>query len=131
MRYNFNTKPVKPTLFLSSPLYLVSVLFFLSLPFSSYALTASTTNFIHGNAPYLTFDGGQTRVTDMNNLLGISLSDGRTYSPNNNSATNPIVLPDINETLINVNMLVPTNANSIALNTLIGAPYNYWRDDDG
>ena len=94
-------------------------------------MTASTTNFIHGNAPYLTFDGGQTRVTDMNNLLGISLSDGRTYSPNNNSATNPIVLPDINETLINVNMLVPTNANSIALNTLIGAPYNYWRDDDG
>jgi len=94
-------------------------------------LTASTTNFIHGNAPYLTFDGGQTRVTDMNNLLGISFSDGRTYSPNNNSSTNPIILPDINETLINVNMLVPTNANSIALNTLIGAPYNYWGDDDG
>ena len=94
-------------------------------------MTTSTTNFIHGNAPYLTFDDGQTRVTDMSNLLGISLSDGRTYSPNNNSATNPIVLPEMNETLINVNMLVPTNADSIALNTLIGAPYNYWRDDDG
>ena len=94
-------------------------------------MTTSTTNFIHGNAPYLTFDDGQSRVTDMSNLLGISLSDGRTYLPNNNSATNPIVLPDINETLINVNMLVPTNTDSIALNTLIGAPYNYWRDDDG
>ncbi len=94
-------------------------------------MTTSTTNFVHGNAPYLTFDDGQTRVTDMSNLLGISLSDGRTYLPNNNSATNPIVLPDINETLINVNMLVPTNVDSIALNTLIGAPYNYWGDDDG
>ncbi len=94
-------------------------------------MTTSTTNFIHGNAPYLTFDDGQSRVTDMSNLLGISLSDGRTYSPNNNSATNPIVLPEMNETLINVNMLVPTNVDSIALNTLIGAPYNYWWDDDG
>ena len=28
-------------------------------------------------------------------------------------------------------MFIPTNTNSIRLNTLIGAPYNYWRDDDG
>ena len=100
--------------------------------FNSHALSAHTTNVIHGNAPYLTFDGGRTRATDANSLLGITLSDGRQITPNtNNSWAMPIELPRFGESFADIGMLVPTNTNTIALSTLIGAPYNYWRDDDG
>ncbi|OTQ81310.1 hypothetical protein [Gilliamella apis] len=103
----------------------------LLLSFSSQSLTARTTHIIHGNAPYLTFDGGQTRVTDTTKLLGIILSDGRTFTANNNSSITPIILPNLGETLANVDMLVPIGADSISLTSIIGSPYNYWGDDDG
>ncbi|OCF96831.1 hypothetical protein A9G16_10195 [Gilliamella apicola] len=104
-----------------------------SISFTNYALTAKTTNIIQGSAPYLTFDGGRTRVTNTAALLGISLSDGRRFTPttNNSSSTNPIVLPVTGQSFADIGMLVPTNTNSIALSSLIGTPYNYWRDDDG
>ena len=51
--------------------------------YSSLALTTKTLNVISGNAPYLIFDGGQTRVTNSEELLGISLSDGRKFTPRN------------------------------------------------
>ncbi|OTQ74213.1 hypothetical protein, partial [Gilliamella apis] len=87
---------------------------------------------IYGSAPYLTFDGGRTRVTNTEALLGISLSDGRTFTPTtNNSSDNPIVLPVAGQSFNDIGMLVPTDTNSIALSSLIGTPYNYWRDDDG
>lgn len=53
------------------------------------------------------------------------------FTPDNTSATTSIMLPDENETLANVSMLVPIGTNSIGLNELIGAPYNYWEDGDG
>ena len=104
-----------------------------SISFANYALTTTTTNIIYGSAPYLTFDGGRTRVTNTAALLGISLSDGRTFTPatNNSSSTNPIVLPVAGQSFNDIGMLVPTNTDSIALSSLIGTPYNYWRDDDG
>ncbi|OCG06126.1 hypothetical protein A9G19_02130 [Gilliamella apis] len=104
-----------------------------SISFSNYALTTKTTNIIYGSAPYLTFDGGRTRVTNTAALLGISLSDGRTFTPttNNSSSTNPIELPASGQSFADIGMLVPTNTNSIALSSLIGTPYNYWGDDDG
>ncbi|OCF98307.1 hypothetical protein [Gilliamella apicola] len=104
-----------------------------SISFSNYALTTKTTNIIYGSAPYLTFDGGRTRVTNTEALLGISLSDGRTFTPttNNSSSTNPIVLPAVGQSFNDIGMLVPRNTDSIALSSLIGAPYNYWGDDDG
>ncbi|MBI0155462.1 hypothetical protein [Gilliamella sp. W8128] len=104
-----------------------------SISFSNYALTTKTTNIIYGSAPYLTFDGGRTRVTNTEALLRISLSDGRTFTPttNNSSSTNPIELPAIGQSFADIGMLVPTNTNSIALSSLIGTPYNYWGDDDG
>ncbi|MBI0061785.1 hypothetical protein H3T83_11335, partial [Gilliamella sp. M0320] len=101
--------------------------------FANYALTTKTTNIIYGSAPYLTFDGGRTRVTNTEALLGISLSDGRRFTPttNDSSSTNPIVLPAIGQSSADIGMLVPTNTDSIALSSLIGTPYNYWGDDDG
>ena len=103
-----------------------------SISFANYALTTKTTNIIYGSAPYLTFDGGRTRVTNTEALLGISLSDGRTFTPTtNNSSDNPIVLPVAGQSFNDIGMLVPRNTNSIALSSLIGTPYNYWGDDDG
>ncbi|OTQ49719.1 hypothetical protein B6D06_06040 [Gilliamella apis] len=104
-----------------------------SISFANYALTTTTTNIIYGSAPYLTFDGGRTRVTNTEALLGISLSDGRTFTPttNNSSSTNPIELPVEGQSFADIGMLVPTDTDSIALSSLIGTPYNYWGDDDG
>ena len=104
-----------------------------SISFANYALTTKTTNIIYGSAPYLTFDGGRTRVTNTAALLGISLSDGRKFTPttNNSSSTNPIELPVEGQSFADIGMLVPTDTNSIALSSLIGTPYNYWGDDDG
>ena len=104
------------------------------LPFSGHALTSQTTrNAIQGSAPYLTFDGGRTRVVDTNDLLGITLSDGTQYTPltNTSSDSRPIVLPVEGQSFADIGMFVPTSANSVDLSTLIGPPYNYWGDDDG
>ena len=106
-------------------------MFFLSFP--SHALTSQTTkNHIEGSAPYLTFDGGRTRVVDANGLLGITLSDGTQYTPStNSSSTTPIVLPVVGQSFADISMFVPTDTNSVALSSLIGPPNNYWGDDDG
>ena len=104
----------------------------LSISFSNHALTVKTSNIVQGSAPYLTFDGGQTQVTNTEALLGISLSDGRKFTPaTNNSNKNTIVLPVLGQSFADIGMLVPTNTDSIALTSLIGPPYNYWGDDDG
>ncbi|MCX8595696.1 hypothetical protein [Gilliamella sp. B3367] len=104
------------------------------LPFSGHALSSQTTaNQIQGNAPYLTFDGGRTRVVDTNGLLGITLSDGTRYTPSTNSSSSsrPIVLPVVGQSFADISMLVPTDTNSVDLSSLIGPPNNYWGDDDG
>ncbi|OCG09201.1 hypothetical protein A9G13_03910 [Gilliamella sp. wkB178] len=97
------------------------------------ALSATTAQVIHGSQPYLTFDNGVTKVTTTDDLLGIKLSNGARFTPatNTSTAANPIQLPEANQSFADVGMLVPTNTNSIALSSLIGAPYNYWGDDDG
>jgi hypothetical protein len=112
----------------------LSSFFLLLLAFSSQALTAKTTrNVINGNAPYLTFDGGLTRATNVDELLAITLPNGTRITPSTNtsSATKPIQLQRDNVSSIDIGMAVPTNASSVALNTLIGPPNNYWGDDDG
>ncbi|OTQ72666.1 hypothetical protein [Gilliamella apis] len=112
--------------------FILTVVVLQSISFTNYALTTTTTNIIYGSAPYLTFDGGRTRVTNTEALLGISLSDGRTFTPTTtNSRDNPIILPVDGQSFNDIGMLVPTNTNSIALSSLIGTPYNYWGDDDG
>ncbi|WP_133053376.1 hypothetical protein [Gilliamella apis] len=111
----------------------LTVVVLLSISFANHALTAQTTNIIYGNAPYLTFDGGRTRVKNTEALLGISLSDGRTFTPttNNSSSTNPIVLPVAGQSFNDIGMLIPTNTDSVELTSVIGPPNNYWGDDDG
>ncbi|OCG10283.1 hypothetical protein A9G13_00655 [Gilliamella sp. wkB178] len=97
------------------------------------ALSATTSEVINGSAPYLTFDNGVTKVTTSDDLLGITLSDGTHITPatNTSTAANPIQLTVANQSFADIGMLVPTTTNSIALSALIGAPYNYWGDDDG
>ena len=65
-------------------------------------------------------------------LHWISLSDGRKFDGNsNNSDFTPIVLPVAGQSFEDIDMVVPKNADSIELSSLIGEPYNYWGDDDG
>ena len=109
---------------------LVAIL--LSATFYSYALTSTTSDIIHGNAPYLTFDDGYTRATNTEGLLGITLSDGTKYTPSTNtSLTKPIELPVAGQSFADIGMLVPTNTYAVSLLDLISWPYSYWRDDDG
>ncbi|OCG04030.1 hypothetical protein A9G15_02655 [Gilliamella apis] len=112
----------------------LTVIVLQSISFSNYALTAQTTNIIQGSAPYLTFDGGRTRETNAEALLGISLSDGRTFTPatNDSSIDNPIILPVDGQSFNDIGMFMPpTNAaNFFELSSLI-VPNNYWDDDDG
>ena len=101
--------------------------------YSSQALSTKTTNTINGTAPYFTTDGGQTRITDAEGLLEISLSNGDKYTPSSNdsSPTKPIVLPIADQSFADIGMLVPTDSDSIELKSLIGEPYYYWGDSDG
>jgi hypothetical protein len=109
---------------------LSSIILLLS-AFSSQALTPQTThNVINGSAPYLTFDGGRTRATNVDELLAITLSDGTRIMPSTNKSS-LIQLPNASDNLSDVVMSVPVGANSVALSTLIGPPNNYWADDDG
>ena len=114
-------------------LYWLLTLLILLFSFSSQALTANTIEVIKGDAPYLTFDGGHTRATDTDSLLGIYLSNGDKYTPsaNTSSLTNPIELPNAGQSFADIGMLMPIDTDSIELNSLIGAPYHYWGDDDG
>jgi hypothetical protein len=102
--------------------------------FSSHALTTQTTrNVINGSAPYLTFDGGHTRATNVDELLSITLPGGTRIQPSTNtsSAANPIQLQYANINFTQIGMYIPSNTSSVALSTLIGPPYYYWGDDDG
>ena len=107
--------------------------FLLVTSYSSQALTTRTSNVIHGNAPYLTLDGGRTRVTDTDGLLGISLSNGERHTPSTNysSTAEPIVLPIRGQSFADISMFIPVNTDAVDLRTLILSPYNYWGDDDG
>ncbi|WP_143426367.1 hypothetical protein [Gilliamella sp. Occ4-3] len=105
----------------------------LLLPYSleSQALSATTSERIHGTAPYLTIDGGVTKVTEIRELLGIKLSDGRTFTPQNNpsSPTALIKLPNVGDTLADIEMIVPPSSDSININDLV--TQGKWGDDDG
>ncbi|OCG41784.1 hypothetical protein [Gilliamella sp. Bif1-4] len=117
-------------LFLKTPLSLMPLLL---LPYSleSQALSATTSERIHGSAPYLIFDDGTTKLTTTDDLLSIKLSDGRTFTPQNNpsSPTNPIVLPAIGQSFADIGMLVPRSSNSISISGLVAQ--GKWGDDDG
>ncbi|WP_147405404.1 hypothetical protein [Orbus hercynius] len=102
---------------------------------AGYAVT--TIADVQGTPPYLTFDGGMTKVTTTEGLLGITLSDGTviTASSDNSSSASPIILPNENDTFASITTMVPlstTNADypSVSLNELVNT-YSYWGDSDG
>jgi hypothetical protein len=99
--------------------------------FSSEALTTRTTNVINGSAPYLTFDGGVTKVTDTEGLLGITIPGiGRvTRSSHPSSLANPIEMVNDGVRFSDIDMFVPLGSNTVSLNSLISL--GYWGDDDG
>ncbi|NUF26445.1 hypothetical protein [Gilliamella sp. ESL0254] len=109
-----------------------ALLFLLSYSQCSAALTAYTSKYIVGSAPYLTFDNGRTKATSTDKLLSIRLQDGQVITPSSNtsSATNPIRLPYVGSNLSHIEMIVPSSTNSVSLSDLV-TRYNYWRDDDG
>ncbi|MWN32469.1 MULTISPECIES: hypothetical protein [unclassified Gilliamella] len=112
-----------------SPLFFAPLL---SLTYShtSQALSAHTSSVIEGSAPYLTLDGGRTKVTNTDALLVITLPDGTKITPSTNtsSATNPIIL-SAEHSFGDIGMLVPLSSYSVSLNDLI--TQGYWGDDDG
>ncbi|OCG40982.1 hypothetical protein A9G28_07020 [Gilliamella sp. Fer1-1] len=107
------------------------------------ALSATTTQVIHGSAPYLTFDGGVTKG-NIQALLGIRLSDGREYVPKNGESNfypnakavdnyYTIELPSNADSFDGIQTLVPIpkmdNYSVIELSKIIGG--NNLLDDDG
>ncbi|MWN06763.1 hypothetical protein [Gilliamella sp. Pas-s95] len=116
---------------LSKSSLLFAPLLLLPYSFDSQALSAYTSRVIEGSAPYLTYDNGRTKATTTADLLSITLSDNRTFTPSNgSSATNPIVLPVAGQSFTDIHMMVPPSTNSVSLSELVTS-YHYWGDDDG
>jgi hypothetical protein len=118
-----------------------SLVALLSLMMSSYVmavLSTQTNRVINGHKPYFTLDGGVTAVNASNELLSITLSDGRTILAleDTSSADDPIVLPSSTDTFSHIQSLIPLpsagnkNYPSVTLDTLISDPYYYWADSD-
>ncbi|MWN32266.1 MULTISPECIES: hypothetical protein [unclassified Gilliamella] len=127
---------LKPPLLFKPSLLSKSALFFAPLLLLSYtqdteALTAYTSRAIKGSAPYLTFDGGVTKLTNADRLLSIKLQDGTVYtrSTNPSTPTNPIRLPYVGSNLSHIQTIVPPSRSSITMNDLVSQ--GYWGDDDG
>ena len=119
----------KPSLLSKSALFFAPLLL-LSYTQGAQALSATTNNLINGTAPYLTFDGGQTKAIDTDTFLAIELPDGRSITPSTNTSSlaNPIMVP-AGITFNDIHMVLPLDSDSISLNDLI--TQGKWGDDDG
>ena len=99
---------------------------------SAYALNASTANAIHGNGPYLSFDG-INRASTAEPLLWLRLSNGTVYESyqDRSSSNNPIALPESITKVKDIQTIIPfNNYPSISLSSVI-ASNNYFNDIDG
>jgi hypothetical protein len=109
----------------------------LIVPFQAIALSAITSNVIHGSRPYITLDGGRTHINSSEPLLSIKLSDGRliTSQEDTSSSQKPIILSGNLESIRDIQTFVPIDGNNtypqIDIQKLMDAPYHYWGDDDG
>ncbi|WP_141675087.1 hypothetical protein [Gilliamella sp. Bif1-4] len=125
-------------------MFFFSPLLLLPYSLSLQALSAQTSSFIQGTAPYLTFDGGANKVKSVEGLLGIKLPNSNYIPPGINSVLypnatvdtssidNPIEMPNITNTFADIQTIVPvSNYPEVSLTNLVNAPYNYGRDDDG
>ncbi|MDF7671293.1 hypothetical protein PT276_08850 [Orbaceae bacterium ESL0721] len=93
--------------------------------------SVQTQGIITGTAPYFTFDDGATKVTDLSGLLLIKFSDGTVLTPDNNptSASNPFELPNFGQSLADISMLIPENADYVDLSSLVTS--DFIMDDNG
>lgn len=139
--------PVQKTLAFKYFILISSLLFIilLSLTKAEAAINAKTSKAINGSLPYITFDqDGKVEVTKSSDILSIKINlpgVKNTYVPQSgsiansvvdtSSAENPIELPK-DFKFSQVETLIPFgNYPSVPLNTVLGAPNNYWRDMDG
>lgn len=98
------------------------------------ALSAATAQPINGSLPYVTFDGGKTKLTSTRSLLEIKLPDGTVITPDNNDSTfeKPIIFHKSGGTFSDIEAIVPPEkVDDILFSELVSGPYNYWGDDDG
>lgn len=112
---------------------LMTILFWGSLSSNAIAaLSATTTNVIHGSEPYLTFDGGVTKAITTDELVSITLSDGKKYTAIDSvySAKNPIKLPVARQKLKDIKTLIPDGSKKVTLTDVI-SKNGYWNDHDG
>ncbi|NUF50310.1 hypothetical protein [Gilliamella sp. ESL0250] len=73
-----------------------------------------TANVIMGSAPYISFDGGRTKISSTEDTLWMSYKMGNKtfrYTPANNpsSPQNPILLPESFKTFADIDSVVPKN----------------------
>ncbi|WP_141671704.1 hypothetical protein [Gilliamella sp. Imp1-1] len=107
----------------------------LLLPYSleSQALSATTSNYIHGTAPYLTFDGGATHADSISPLLSVTLPGNKIITVSNDSSSmeNPLVLDKLLATFADIKTLVPHGDYPEVLTDKVIDDNGYWKDDDG
>ncbi|WP_176713253.1 hypothetical protein, partial [Gilliamella sp. Imp1-1] len=119
-------------LFSKIPLALAPLLL---LPYSleSQALSATTSNYIHGTAPYLTFDGGATHADSISPLLSVTLPGNKIITVSNDSSSmeNPLVLDKLLATFADIKTLVPHGDYPEVLTDKVIDDNGYWKDDDG
>lgn len=105
------------------------------------SLEATTAQEIQGSAPYLSFDGGVTKIEKSRDALWISYEDNGKkviYTPDNNpsSEDNPILLPESVKTFTDINMVIPKDIPMLDdYNNYVNFSFNheegYFFDDDG
>jgi hypothetical protein len=86
---------------------------------------AETTNVINGTAPYLSFDGGKTKILGVDDIFWMSYQVGNqtfryTLDNNTSSQQNPILLPESIKTFADINSIIPKNH-----------PIPEWAEDNG
>lgn len=141
-KYRFSRKldlatvstPNKTSRRLSKRLLVLLTLLSSSYSFNCSALSAQTASYVTGTLPYFTRNNGVTKILTVNDLSAITLSDGTVIT----AATNPtdrntaIELPEKNQSFEDIVIsLLPPTETSIDVSTVLGAPYNYWGDDEG
>lgn len=127
--------------------YLLLFLFFLTNINNANALSSVSVGKVKGSLPYITFDGGKTKVTKLSSLLVMGNPDGRFFIPeedqamlypnsiiDSSNAREPIEVP-VSTSWKDIVTLVPLDSgkgsnSAIDLKSLLVSKL-YWRDKDG
>lgn len=143
-KYSPHVRHIRKRKYTTVLFYLSSYLTLSIVANSVSALSNQTAKFINGTAPYLTFDNGQTKSTDTKALSWISYMENgqevKYNQPPKDTNNDPlsIAIPNSIATFADIQTIVPVSSSmdsdkvqSIDFSTILQAPYNYGRDDDG